>query len=139
MGRQWWNRDTGYGLCDDCIRTCGLDAIGMGGHADSYGVRGVHWDTTHEDKPTIPEGIRRAYEAHIAAATAVMDAVKLAYPLGCTVELQIGGRTINGEVIGHSGSWWYQPGEVRIRNLKSGKVRKFNAPTTVVLTQRLAP
>lgn len=43
MGRQWWNRDTGYGLCVDCITFVGR------GQSDEdterqYGVRGVHYD-----------------------------------------------------------------------------------------------
>lgn len=44
-GRQWWNRDTGYGLCDECIGTCGVGGVAPGEVADAYGVRGRHWDT----------------------------------------------------------------------------------------------
>lgn len=42
-GRQWWNRDTGYGLCDDCIDHVGAGSVPVGGTAESYGVRGVHF------------------------------------------------------------------------------------------------
>lgn len=42
-GRQWWNRDTGYGLCDSCIAFNGVAGVPMGGTAQSFGVRGVHW------------------------------------------------------------------------------------------------
>jgi hypothetical protein len=42
LGRQWHNRDTGYGLCDDCIEFCH-----RGETADSfqslYGMKGVHY------------------------------------------------------------------------------------------------
>ena len=43
LGRQWWNRDTGYGLCDGCIELCGAD-VPVGDTAESYGVRGIHYD-----------------------------------------------------------------------------------------------
>lgn len=49
-GRQWWNRDTGYGLCDDCIEYCGAD-IPVGQTAESYGIRGYHYDITNR-RPT---------------------------------------------------------------------------------------
>lgn len=43
IGRQWHNRDTGYGLCTNCIDLCS-----RGESADSmrsnYGDRGVHYD-----------------------------------------------------------------------------------------------
>ena len=43
QGRQWWNRDTGYGLCTGCIDFCsnGTDEKGM---TDLYGIRGTHYD-----------------------------------------------------------------------------------------------
>lgn len=42
LGRQWWNRDTGYGICDDCVdfvqapRTEGAESSG-------YGIAGTHY------------------------------------------------------------------------------------------------
>jgi hypothetical protein len=42
-GRQWWNRDKGYGLCDNCIVFCKADIKPGETHMD-YGVRGVHYD-----------------------------------------------------------------------------------------------
>lgn len=44
IGRQWWNRDTGYGLCQDCIGYNGVSNVAIGDTADSFGVRGYHWD-----------------------------------------------------------------------------------------------
>lgn len=43
IGRQWHNRDTGYGLCVDCIDFCasGDDTETMHGR---YGERGIHYD-----------------------------------------------------------------------------------------------
>lgn len=41
-GRQWWNRDTGYGICDGCAesqaRTTGPETM-----RSCYGERGVHY------------------------------------------------------------------------------------------------
>lgn len=43
LGRQWFNRDKGYGLCTRCIEFC------KRGETDAsfrsmYGDRGVHYD-----------------------------------------------------------------------------------------------
>lgn len=49
-GRQWSNRDTGYGLCRNCIPRC--LAAESRDRAPSeplwYGVRGVHFDCPEE-------------------------------------------------------------------------------------------
>lgn len=41
-GRQWWNRDTGYGICDECAesqsKTTGPDTM-----RSYYGERGTHY------------------------------------------------------------------------------------------------
>lgn len=41
-GRQWHNRDTGYGLCDNCIEYC-ADRTPADEFERCYGVRGVHY------------------------------------------------------------------------------------------------
>ena len=51
-GRQWWNRDEGFGLCDDCISFVGLSDFPIGATTQSYGVRGLHWDINN---PLIPK------------------------------------------------------------------------------------
>lgn len=43
-GRQWWNRDTGYGICESCAveeeaRPCNAD----GQMRSLYGERGIHY------------------------------------------------------------------------------------------------
>lgn len=52
-GRQWWNRDKGYGLCAGCIDVCRKGFIRADHMTDeeadqemhrSYGVRGIHYD-----------------------------------------------------------------------------------------------
>lgn len=51
-GRQWYNRDTGYGVCLKCVES----NIRHGEDADSikqsYGVRGVHYDPTYKEPTT---------------------------------------------------------------------------------------
>jgi hypothetical protein len=41
-GRQWWNRDDGYGICDGCVQDC----VKRGESAEEierlYGKAGVH-------------------------------------------------------------------------------------------------
>lgn len=48
QGRQWWNRDTGYGVCLPCGERAirgGRDHGYDGDQAERlYGVRGIHWD-----------------------------------------------------------------------------------------------
>jgi hypothetical protein len=49
-GRQWHNRDTGYGLCPSCaVRLAALPHIGHEDTAaymrDCYGIAGVHYFT----------------------------------------------------------------------------------------------
>lgn len=40
-GRQWHNRDNGFGLCPDCIDDVGINDADR---QDAYGVRGIHYD-----------------------------------------------------------------------------------------------
>ena len=41
-GRQWWNRDKGYGLCPGCVEfTRGF--VSEADHRDCYGKPGVHY------------------------------------------------------------------------------------------------
>lgn len=40
-GRQWFNRDTGYGICTPCVNA----EIGhLAASSPAYGIRGVHFD-----------------------------------------------------------------------------------------------
>jgi hypothetical protein len=43
-GRQWWNRDTGFGLCPRCITFVGDADVPMGTTVSAYGIRGHHFD-----------------------------------------------------------------------------------------------
>lgn len=42
-GRQWWNRDTGYGMCSKCIAWVRSRGMSEEEIRDLYGVEGVHW------------------------------------------------------------------------------------------------
>lgn len=49
IGRQWWNRDTGFGLCDRCVEYCHADQTDDDGVNRSYGKRGYHYDLPQEE------------------------------------------------------------------------------------------
>jgi hypothetical protein len=42
-GRQWHNRDDGYGLCPDCIDYCARNET-VESFERCYGLRGIHFD-----------------------------------------------------------------------------------------------
>jgi len=46
MGRQWWNRDKGFGLCSQCA-----ERIEKRENADymkeCYGIKGYHYDLSN--------------------------------------------------------------------------------------------
>jgi hypothetical protein len=56
-GRQWWNRDTGYGICGTCAAWIAARA-----HYDQeaftrcYGEKGVHWFPGPPDRIIEREG-----------------------------------------------------------------------------------
>ena len=47
IGRQWWNRDTGYGLCMRCSNDW-IKSLGLEETEHSCGKRGVHWGIVDE-------------------------------------------------------------------------------------------
>ena len=47
-GRQWHDRDTGYGLCDGCIDFCEAR-----GNNPTYGIEGVHYGIKFNRDPEI--------------------------------------------------------------------------------------
>jgi hypothetical protein len=54
MGRQWWNRDTGYAICVACADQWAANPkVGPKELARSCGVRGVHYAIN--DLPTEAE------------------------------------------------------------------------------------
>lgn len=48
-GRQWWNRDTGYGLCEKCADDPRVTSQGAETMRSYYGVRGVHYCVDDSD------------------------------------------------------------------------------------------
>ncbi len=42
-GRQWWNRDTGYGVCPSCVAYVRSKGETEAEIKDLYGVEGIHW------------------------------------------------------------------------------------------------
>ena len=49
IGRQWWNRDTGYGLCVRCIDFVLAHGTTPEELKRSYGKRGYHFDLPAEE------------------------------------------------------------------------------------------
>lgn len=68
---------------------------------------------------------RQAWAAWKAAGQALTAAVEKQYPVNMIVTAEIGGHTVVGEVIGHGGSYYWEPDRIRIRNVVTGKVRKI--------------
>jgi hypothetical protein len=48
IGRQWWNRDTGFGICSGCAESeaARVPAEEM---TDCYGMAGVHYNVNGEN------------------------------------------------------------------------------------------
>lgn len=42
-GRQWWNRDTGYGMCVACIAYVRSHGTTEEEIRNLYGIEGIHW------------------------------------------------------------------------------------------------
>ncbi len=49
QGRQWWNRDTGYGICVPCADQQ-AERMGPLEHKDYYGIRGIHFDLKGKER-----------------------------------------------------------------------------------------
>lgn len=45
-GRQWWNRDTGFGICVPCANNA--QERWPEDQERNYGVRGIHYDLMRE-------------------------------------------------------------------------------------------
>ena len=55
-GRQWWNRDTGFGLCANCIPLCAKNETPEE-FERCYGIRSVHFDLSPVCDP-IPQLVK---------------------------------------------------------------------------------
>lgn len=48
-GRQWWNRDKGFGLCNKCVDFCKRGETEES-FKQCYGIEGVHYKLNQDDE-----------------------------------------------------------------------------------------
>jgi len=63
------------------------------------------------------ERVKKAYDNYKAAAEALITTTREAYPEGTILTVNLGGYEIEVKVIGHTDSWWNEPGEMIGLNL----------------------
>jgi hypothetical protein len=69
--------------------------------------------------------VERAMRRHKEAAEQLIEVVKQVHPIGSIVTVSIGRSVFQAEIIDHSESWWCNPGTMKGRNMKTGKIREF--------------
>lgn len=75
--------------------------------------------------------VKEAEKAYEKASKQLIETTKRMYPIGSIVTADIGRSVFEAEVVGHSDSWWCDPGMIRARNLKTGKERHFTERSIV--------
>jgi len=53
LGRDWWNQEPGYGLCNSCVPIC-CGPIEQGQESETYGVAGVHFLIPQQERENPP-------------------------------------------------------------------------------------
>ncbi len=76
---------------------------------------------------TLPSPLEVAHQEYQKAAERLVQVTAQAFPIGSTVAVTLGKARVYGEVISSGGCWWSRPDSVSIRNLKTGKTRRFSA------------
>ena len=65
QGRQWWNRDTGFGMCGGCIaRIRERGKMPEDEIRNLYGVEGVHYSVRAESMTIAEQNRRRHNRPH---------------------------------------------------------------------------
>lgn len=82
-----------------------------------------------ETTPKSTDALRQFVRAHQEAAEAIVAEVKRLFPIGTHIDVLIHQKWIRAEVTGHGESWWYQPGSLILRNLKTQRQRKVTVST----------
>ncbi len=78
-------------------------------------------------KNNYPAALKRAMQNYKRAGEKLSQETSKAFPVGSSVVVELGRAIVVGEVISSGGCWWHQPDRVKIRNLATGKERKFSA------------
>ena len=68
---------------------------------------------------TMKWDVRVASDLYEMGARGLVRAVQHAYPVGSIIHVRRRRGTIAAEVIGHNEAWWHNPGQLRVRNLKT--------------------
>lgn len=71
--------------------------------------------------------VKQSLEAYQQSAKDYADAVAEAFPQGKMVEVTLGNKRIRGRVLASGETWWSGPGQISIKNIETGKVRRFDA------------
>lgn len=76
--------------------------------------------------PEIKEKLRKAHQAHEAAAKELIRTTAECYPIGQKLAVDLGRARVIGTVTNAGGTcWWYEPDRVTIQNIVTGKRREF--------------
>lgn len=70
--------------------------------------------------------VQDAHKAMIAAQKAMVEAVRVNYPVGTCWLVSIGRHKLTLKVTDHSSSHWASPGQIRGENVKTGNMRNFH-------------
>ena len=65
-GKQWWNRDKGYGICMKCVELV-LEKEGKEALVRGYGHAGIHYSTVPEDREPEPSAVLEWYGDYFLA------------------------------------------------------------------------
>lgn len=72
------------------------------------------------------EDLVKANDAIKEAQLSLQALIKGVYPIGATVDVQMGGHRVTVEITGHNGAYWAGAGDLHGVNVKTGKTRRFH-------------
>jgi len=97
---------------------------GVAGSSPAGGIF-LSIDELHEGN-AMNKCVGKARAEYEQAARNLIEAVKVEYPIGCVVLVIIGRSAFEAQIVGHSESWWCNPGDMWGKNIRTGKLRRFS-------------